>query len=240
MSEIRAVVFDMAGTTVVDNGEVTECFLKAAEETGLNTSREKILAMMGQSKRHVFETLWAEQFSGDSSNRSSKVETSYGVFRSFLEEHYQTQPVQPTEGCVKTFQWLRNHKIAICLTTGFYRKVTNIILERLGWDIGLDENYVGTESSKIQVSVCSDDVQHGRPSPDMINLCMNHLGIVNAQAVVKIGDTPVDLQAGKNANCLLSLGVTNGTHTERQLAAFPNDGLLSSLNELPPLLESYI
>jgi phosphonatase-like hydrolase len=240
MPGIRAVVFDMAGTTVEDRGEVTACFLEAAQQTSLGASREKILSMMGMSKRQVFEALWTEQLSADSPAIQSRTDTSYDAFRSILEDHYLKKPVRATEGCDEAFQWLREHHIAVALTTGFYRKVTDIILERLGWDRGLDENHVGTEGSVIQVSVASDDVENGRPQPDMIRLCMRHLRIQKPEAVVKVGDTPVDLLAGRNADCLLSLGVTNGTHSEQQLAKCPNDGLLSSLRELIPTLEPHV
>ena len=47
---------DMAGTTVLDHGEVGDCFEAAARETGLSVPREKIQAQMGRSKRVVFET----------------------------------------------------------------------------------------------------------------------------------------------------------------------------------------
>jgi phosphoglycolate phosphatase-like HAD superfamily hydrolase len=53
---------------------------------------------------------------------------------------------------------------------------------------------------------------------------------------VKIGDTPVDLLEGRNADCLMSLAVTNGTHTFEQLSVFDNDGLLKSLRYLPEFL----
>jgi phosphoglycolate phosphatase-like HAD superfamily hydrolase len=56
--------------------------------------------------------------------------------------------------------------------------------------------------------------------------------------VIHIGDTPVDLAAGINANCLLSLAVTNGTHTREQLQQYPNDGLLDSLLELPKIISN--
>ena len=43
---------------------------------------------------------------------------------------------------------------------------------------------------------------------------MKRLGVTDAKRVIKIGDTPSDLKAGRNAGCLLSLGLTNGTHSK--------------------------
>jgi phosphonatase-like hydrolase len=234
MSQVQLVVFDMAGTTVKDENEVQACFFAAAECTGLQAESDRITAMMGWAKKQVFQTLWQEQIGADHPDYAAKVEASYAKFKEVLENHYQTQPVQPTEGCLDLFNWLNSQKIKVALTTGFYREVTHIILNRLGWDQGLNENYVGSEASKIQASVTPSEIYNseGRPAPYMIQKAMYLLGVRDPKTVIVIGDTPSDLEAGINANCLLSLGITNGTHTKAQLESYPNHGLLDSLSEL--------
>lgn len=229
---IQMVVFDMAGTVVRDENEVEMCFLEAAENQAVVAPKEKILAMMGWSKRLVFETLLQEQLGAEAPDLQQRVDAAYGEFCRVLENHYKTQPVAPTDGCLECFDWLRSHEVRIALTTGFYRKVTDIILRKLGWDQGLDKNYMGGENTTIQVSITSDQVSMGRPAPYMIHKAMAMLGVIDVRQVVKVGDTPVDLEAGKNAGCGLTLGVTNGTHTAQQLSAVENDGLLGSLLEL--------
>ena len=229
---VSLVVFDMAGTTVRDREEVQSCFLQAAERTGLETSAQEVLPMMGFSKRLVFERLWTRHLGSDPKELQSRVEASYQEFRTVLESHYRTAEVVPTEGCLDCFESLRSEGIPIALTTGFYRTVTDIILGRLGWDQGLDDRRVGTAETVIQASVCSDEVPLGRPAPDMIRKVMDLLGVSDVTGVVKIGDTPVDLEAGKNARCGLTLAITNGTHTADQLSPCANDGLLESLKEL--------
>ncbi len=235
---IRLVVFDMAGTTVRDQKEVETCFAKAARQTGLIVSDERITAVQGWSKRFVFETLWSEQLGTEHPDLTAHVDESYDLFRQILEEHYQTQPVYPTEGCPDTFQWLHEQGIAIALTTGFYRKVTDMILHKLGWDAGLNDQRIGTPDSLIQMSVASDEVAAGRPAPDMIRKVMQTLNITDPAEVINIGDTPSDLESGRRAGVRLSLGLTNGTHTHEQLAACPNDGLLGSLAELPAVISA--
>ncbi|WP_128547372.1 HAD family hydrolase [Larkinella soli] len=236
MSLIQLVIFDMAGTTVRDRKEVEGCFAEAARQTGLIVSGERITAVQGWAKRFVFETLWTEQLGAGDPSIPERVDHSYAVFRDILENHYRTQSVEPTEGCLDTFRLLREQGIAIALTTGFYRKVTNIILERLGWNAGLDDQYRGTPESLIQLSVASDEVAQGRPAPDLIFRVMETLGISDPQAVVNLGDTPSDLESGRRAGVRLSLGITNGTHTADQLRPYDSDGLIGSLRELPAFL----
>ncbi len=238
MSKITLVIFDMAGTTIKDNNEVLQCFLEAAEFCGLQAEIEKVNHMMGWTKKLVFQTLWAEQIGNTHPDYSEKVEMSYNKFKEILESYYKTHPIEPTEGCLETFAWLKSQTIKIALNTGFYREVTDIILNRLGWNKGLNRDYVGSNETLIQCSVTPSEIYNneGRPAPFMIQKAMYRLGINDAKTVICLGDTPADLEAGRNANCLLSLGVTNGTHTEEQLANYPNDGLLVSLFQLKEMI----
>ena len=238
---VKLVVFDMAGTTVSDKNEVEKCFVEAADATNLKYNVDQIVSMMGWSKRLVFETLWKQNIPDAGEGAIQKeTENSYQKFKNILENHYLNEKVTPTEGTLEIFDFLRSQNIKIALTTGFYRKVTDIILNRLGWDKGLDSQYKGNSSSIIDLSISSDQVKQGRPAPDMIYKAMEMLGVGKSEEVIKIGDTPSDLLAGKNAGCLLSLGVTNGTHTQSKLEKFDNDGLLPSISGLRKTIELHL
>ena len=238
MEPLQLVVLDMAGTTVRDEHEVEACFAQAAAATGLHASARRILAVQGQAKRQVFETLWHEQLGpAGAAELPARVEQSYRVFREVLEQHYRTQAVLPTAGCLELFAFLRRRSIYIALTTGFYREVTDLILQRLGWDAGLDAQRRGNGDSLIDLSIASDEVAEGRPAPLMIQKAMATLGISDPKCVINIGDTPSDLESGRRAGCARSLGLTNGTHSRQQLAPYPNDGLLGSLTELTHYLQ---
>jgi phosphonatase-like hydrolase len=239
MTSIKLVVFDMAGTTVQDKKEVETCFARACAETGLQVSEDRILALQGYSKIEVFRLLWEEKAGQDHPEYEENVIYSYDYFRMILEDHYKTNDIFPTEGCLEIFDYLRKNDIKIALTTGFYRKVSDIILEKLGWLNGLAYNYVNTSGkSIIDVSIASDEVTKGRPEPYMIQKAMKLMGIADPFEVINIGDTPSDLKSGVRAGCRLSLGVTNGTHTHDQLKFIQNDGLLSSVKELKSIIEN--
>jgi phosphonatase-like hydrolase len=238
MMPIKLVILDMAGTTVKDDHQVEKCFAQAARETGLIVSEQTILAVQGWSKRFVFEVLWGEQLGVGHPGLKEHVDRSYTAFREILENHYLTYGAQPTDHCLETLAWLKKQGIMVALTTGFYRKVTDIILEKLGWLDMLNRNYRGRKGSLIDFSIAGDEVPNGRPAPDMILQAMSVLGIDDPKQVINIGDTPSDLESGKRADVFLSLGVTNGTHVRSQLEKHPNDGLLNSLAGLPILLET--
>jgi len=234
---IQLIVCDMAGTTVRDEHEVESCFTKAAMQTQLEMTDAEILAVQGWAKRHVFEVFWERQVGSKSEEWKQKVDSSYALFREILEEHYRKSPIVPTEGCLELFAFLKEKNIPVALTTGFYRKVTNIILDKLGWLNGLNEQHVGSSATTIQASLASDEVAQGRPAPDMIFKAMKLLGVSDANAVINIGDTPSDIQSGKNAGCRFSFCLTNGTHTSEQLAPHEPDKAFASMHAFRQWLE---
>lgn len=238
MKNIELVIFDMAGTTVRDQKEVETCFAEACKITDLEVNEDRILALQGYSKIEVFRMLWNEKIGETHPDFAKNVQNSYENFTRILEEHYHSHTILPTDHCLEIFEYLRAHDIKIALTTGFYRKVTNIILNKLGWLEGLNSEYFNASGKGIiDLSIASDEVEKGRPQPDMILKAVKTLGINDLKNVINIGDTPSDLQSGKSAGVALSLGICNGTHSRTQLEAYPNDGLLSNLSELKSILE---
>lgn len=235
---IELVVFDMAGTTVQDRHEVEMCFLEAASHTGLSVTPERVLALQGYSKIYVFELLWKEMIGEKHPDLREFVRNSYHVFCEILEKHYANNNIFPTDGCLEIFEFLKYKNVKIALTTGFYRKVTNIILDKLGWLDGLNNQYVGSKNTIIQASISSDEVLKGRPEPLMIHKAMSLLGVHDGMKVINIGDTPSDLKSGIRAGCRMSLGVTNGTHTRQQLSVHRNDGFLSKVSDLKQFIKN--
>ncbi|MBP6827262.1 MAG: HAD hydrolase-like protein [Saprospiraceae bacterium] len=233
------IVFDMAGTTVRDNHEVLHCFSEACRQAGLTADDKRLNALMGVSKLEVFQLLWREELGEDTDSGVIAVKSgeTFRLFCSILEDYYRSHSVEPTEGALDVFNFLHDRGIKIALNTGFYRTVTDIILNKLGWLAGLDAQYVGGIGSQINFSITSDEVPMGRPEPYMIQKAMSVFGITDPGRVVKIGDTPVDLAEGRRAGVAYSIAVTNGTHTREELEVLDNDGLLGALSELPGWLQ---
>ncbi|GAO42464.1 HAD family hydrolase [Flavihumibacter petaseus] len=230
MQELKLVVCDMAGTTVTDNHEVEMCFSISARKSGLDITDDEILSVQGWSKRHVFETFWERQIGGRTDEWNHQVDASYALFRNILEEHYLHHPITPTEGCLDLFSFLHEKGVTIALTTGFYRKVVDIILGKLGW----------MRDGIVDISIASDEVAKGRPEPDMIRKAMDIAGIKDRKAVINIGDTPSDIQSGKNAGVLYSCCVTNGTHSAEQLDPFSADLTFGSMAAFRQYLEKHL
>ena len=72
----------------------------------------------------------------------------------------------------------------------------------------------------------------------VINAQLHVANVGDARAVVKVGDTEVDVREGRNANCGLVVAVTTGAYTRDALAAHAPDRIIDRLDELLPLMRA--
>jgi phosphonatase-like hydrolase len=128
----------------------------------------------------------------------------------------------------KLFSMLQERDIKVALNTGFTRSITDAILHRLRWD---------ERSPLIDQTICSDEVPFGRPHPDMIKTLIRDLEISAASKILKIGDTEVDVEEGRNAGCGVVVSVTTGAYTRDQLETYNPDFIIDDLSELLPIIE---
>ncbi len=228
MRAIDLVVFDMAGTTVEDGGQVRDAFRGALADQGVAIDEKALQVWRGASKREVLRHFVEKQFGHDAADNARRIELAYAAFRQRLERSYAEGGVWAVAGAEVTFSWLHERGIQVALTTGFYRKVTDTILRALGWHLG----------GIVDASVCSDEVARGRPAPYMIFRAMEVTGVIGVSRVIKVGDTAFDLQAGTNAGVRGVVGVLSGSQTVDQLGRVAHTHLIGSVADLPALVES--
>lgn len=224
MNAIELVVFDLAGTTIEDAGEVPEAFTAALQAHGLIITSEALYAVRGASKRESIKRFVEKQFPQEASQNITRTEKIFAAFQQHLSEIYQSRGVKEIPGVTETFAWLRRHKIKIALNTGFDRDVTQLILQAVKWN-----------NDFVQAVICGDDVAQGRPAPYLIFHAMEATGVIDVSLVANIGDTTLDLQAARNAGMQWNIGVLSGAHRKEQLKKFHPTHLLPSVAALPSL-----
>ena len=143
MPSIKLVIFDIAGTIVEDRGEVSDAFGVALRKHGVPFADAELMEWKGASKREVIRH-FIERQTGRSTPGDETVEAVYSDFRKLLEEHY-TESVVPIRGTEATFAWLREQDIQIATTSGFYREVAQLILDRAGWHSTFAANISSSE-----------------------------------------------------------------------------------------------
>ncbi|MCO6511890.1 MAG: phosphonatase-like hydrolase [Aridibacter famidurans] len=221
MNDIRLVVFDMAGTTVRDAGQVADSFVSALKEHGYEISEEELTAVRGASKKEGVARLIPE--GPDSEQKAASV---YETFRKNLEDRYRLDAAAPVEGAEEVFRWLRSLGVLVALNTGFDRDITGLLISALGWDSGI-----------VDAVVCGDDVDEGRPAPFLIFKAMKATGIEDVLRVANVGDTSRDLEAGQSAGVRWNIGVLSGAHDRGRLESAPHTHILPSIASLPSLFD---
>jgi phosphonatase-like hydrolase len=222
---IQLAVFDMAGTTVADHGDVITFFQKAFKKNGVIVKSGDLQPVRGLKKMDaVHRVLDAVNVEAG----ASLVEKIHEDFINELTAYYRTSPVvKPAPGAEEIFLWLKQKGIRVTLNTGFPRPVADLIINRFHWhQNGLTDEYI-----------TSDDVEQGRPYPFMIRELMKNAGVRKADEVVKIGDTPVDIQEGRNAGCGLVIGITTGASSRDKLEEWHPDHIIDHLTELKTLIK---
>jgi len=185
MKSLQLVVFDMAGTTIEDAGQVPEAFTTVLRRRGIEVSADELRAVRGASKRDAIRHLIRERHGGDI---DLLTEVIFREFRDHLAELFQAGDVRPIPGAREAFDWLRSQNVRVALGTGFDRLTTDLIVETVGWKAGV-----------VDAIVCGDDVPQGRPAPYLIFRAMEQTGAFDVRQVACVGDTVLDLQAGNNS-----------------------------------------
>jgi phosphonatase-like hydrolase len=217
---IHLVAFDMAGTTVRDEGVVPYAYRRAVEPLGIRLTDGEVSAVRGADKREAIARLVRGQL-GERDDLAEIVQATYERFAAALRVAYSEGPVAEIPGAADLFDWLRTRGVKVALTTGYDRATRDLILGRLGWDGG-----------RVDAAVSAEDVAKGRPAPYMLFRAMELTGVASVHRLAVVGDTVVDLEAGVNAGARFVVGVLGGAHGLDRLGRTRHTHLIERLDDL--------
>ncbi|WP_231444523.1 phosphonatase-like hydrolase [Brevibacterium zhoupengii] len=219
---IELAIFDMAGTTIDDRDEVYRVLREATEREGANYTDEVFQKWMGTEKKWAIENLLRL---GGIEVDDELHEKTWEWFRQELRRTYTDNPPKPLPGIEEAMATLREQGIKVALTTGFAREIADLIFSSMGWKQG----------ETFDASSCGDEVEAGRPAPDMIETVMKELGVEDTAAVVSVGDTSADVQSALRAE-VTSVGVLTGHLSRKDFASEGAHLVLDSVAGLPDAL----
>lgn len=225
MSLPQLAIFDMAGTTVEDRGQVPAAFASALAAHGVMIGADEITRVRGASKRQAIRNLLPPLLREDASARQAfeaKAERIYAEFKRLLAEAYANGGARAIAGADAVIRDLKARQIKVALTTGFDRDIATLLLSAIGWT-----------RHNVDVVICGDDVANGRPAPDMILLAMKLAGINDASLVANVGDTTLDLESAARAGVKWNIGVLSGAHGREALEKAPHTHIIESVAQLP-------
>ena len=215
-------IFDMAGTTINDRDEVYRVLREATEREGATYSDAQFQEWMGTEKKWAIRNLLEI---GGVAVTEDLVEQAWEWFRAELRRTYTENPPVALDGVAEALSELRAAGVKVGLTTGFSREIADLILDSMGWGVGVN----------LDASVSADQVVAGRPEPHMIFRVMADLGVGDAAQVISVGDTAADVRSAQAAG-VTSVGVLTGHLTRAGFAELGADHVLDSAAELSRLI----
>lgn len=194
---VRLVVFDWAGT-VIDFGSCAPvaAFVEVFAERGVTVSHAEARRPMGTHKRdHLLAMLGAPAI-------QKRWRAKYGQLSTTADVDAMYHDLMPkqlaaiathsdlTPGLLECVAALRQRGLFLGGTTGYFREAALRCLEA-----------ARQQGFRPDANVCADDVPAGRPAPWMVYRVMEQVGVFPTAAVLKVGDTRVDVEEGRNAGC---------------------------------------
>jgi phosphonoacetaldehyde hydrolase len=219
---IRLAVFDWAGTAV-DFGSCGPAmsFVNAFAAFGVPVDMAEARAPMGLAKKEHIRTMLAAPALAHrwqvKMGRASNEDDVEALYRDVTPRQVEaaSRLGAPVPGLLECVALLRNQSMKIAGTTGYFQAAADAAAAT-----------AAAHGYRPDVRVCADEVPTGRPAPWMMFRVMEATGVFPGWAVVKIGDTPVDMAEGRNAGawCVGVLDSSNGMGLSRDdFEALPTD-----------------
>ena len=225
---IKMVVFDMACTTVNEYNVVYKTLRKAINEAGFNFTLDEVLEQgAGKEKLQAIKSILQVFGKTEDNGLANKI---YQNFIGQLATAYDTLDILPQDNAADLFKELNERDILVILNTGYNAETAQSLINKLKWQKGVE--YDGL--------ITATDVTNNRPQPDMILLAMEQFGIADGDEVIKVGDSIIDIEEGKNAGCHFNIGITTGAHTLQQLQSANPDFIINNLTELLPIIDEAV
>ena len=218
ISDVKAVVFDWAGT-MVDFGSFApmKSFVAAFEAFGVSVTLEEARGPMGLPKRDHIRTmihqpriahLWHQRHGATPTDTDIDAILAHfePVNAKVAAAHADLIP-----GALDMLAALDQRGIKVGSTTGYTRLIMQSVLP-----VAAAQGYAPLNC------VCSDDLLIGRPGPLGMYQSMVDLGVFPVSAVVKVDDTAPGIAEGVAAGCPTVGIALSGNHvglTVEELAA---------------------
>ena len=208
---IKLAVFDMAGTTVQENGIIYNVLYNTLRSFNIDVDKKDIKSWHGLNKYEVLNKYLTMKEGYCKQCRNNNLEKlKINVHKTFegnlkLEYFYSDKLSLMDEQLPELFNKARYKGIKIALNTGYPRDIQKEIINKLHMNEFID-SYISSE-----------DVPYSRPYPYMIFNLMEKYKIQSTQHVIKVGDTTNDILEGLNAGCYKSIGVLTGAENKEDL-----------------------
>jgi len=210
MRILKATLFDIDGTLLDTSEFIFQAYEHTLDKYGYpQKSREEIAMLIGKSLEVCYKMLTG----------IDDVQELSEAHREFQLGHLHLSKAYPKTH--NTLETLRSAGIKIAAITTRSKASALKTLELAGLCKYMD------------YTIALEDVENLKPHPEPLIKTLNYLGVLPENAAM-IGDTDVDILAGKNAGTV-TVGVTYGFHGRRIIESDP-DHVVDDIAEIIPLV----
>lgn len=213
---IKGILFDMDGL-MIDSEVVTFHILQdILTKKGYTFTRDMYLNTLGKTKK-TCESIFKDWYGEDYDYWA--VSNALGpLLNKALAEDL---PIKP--GLYELLEYCKAHGYKTCIATSSLRsKVDYILPEKL--------------LSYFDTTICGDEVENGKPNPEVFLKCCKKLGIQPEEALV-LEDSEAGIEASHNGNikviCIPDMKEPSDWHKEKL------EGYYSSLHDIISYLEDH-
>ena len=213
--KIKGVIFDLDGTLVDSIELYYDVFRDAAAKVGILVKKEDVLEPMATGS-----FIWDRAIPDDVPDRKSKIMECMRVIPSIYKRAIKRVQIFPSvESVLAT---LKERGIKMGLVTS-------------SWSDALYPIRHGSLIEYFQSIITRDDGFPPKPFPDSMRECLKRMNVC-AESALTVGDSPLDIRAGKECG-MLTVGVLTGIGNRIQLEAEHPTAIIKDIHQILSVLD---
>ena len=214
---LKAVIFDMDGLMIDTENVTYQCYKDVLKTMNLEMTKAFYTTLLGRTMEATRRAMF-DQYGED-----FPIEEVAKKVHQLMDEQFAREGVPLKDGLVKLLTYLKEHHYKTMIATSSRRERVNALLT----DNGI-LNY-------FDDVICGDEVEHGKPAPDVfLNACQK-LNVQPSEALV-LEDSEAGIQAAYDAKvpvyCIPDLKQPGEDYVQK------TQGVLTSLLDVITILEN--
>ncbi len=178
---IKAVIFDMDGLMINSERVTYDGYVIECGKLGLTMEEDFYKSFLGCPLPAVFQMFY------DHFSPSFPMEEVLKNVHRYMNDLFEKEGVPVKEGLRELLKYLKEHGYKTVVATSSTRDRVDKILEQTGLTDYYDD------------SICGDEVEHGKPNPDIFLKACEKVHVSPAEALV-LEDSEMGIQAASSAH----------------------------------------
>lgn len=202
-NELRGVIFNLADVlTFPETERMQELIQQAAADSQIELQDTPMLRRPVFADLSVWQQLTRPVDGETEESLHTRARTAHDQYLRLLGSNLFGLDCQPQEHISQLFYNLRDHSIKTMISSPLPRRLTNILLYRLGWDRGLNHLFCATgDDASLDMIIAPDSRRRPRPYPDLLYLAQALMRIDQADQMLFISSEAGDWESARQFGC---------------------------------------